>query len=270
MDFIAGEKFYSIADFVYSSNDVEFDYNKLINTFNITKLKDVNVVYLHTMYKEQFFEIIKKLDNKFIIMTHNSDDCINDVVNLPSNVIKWFSQNVNISDVRIESIPIGLENNRWFQHLNKKEKMINKLKTKKSFKNLLYINHNVNTYKQDRVEPYQIFKNKKWASLEMGLNGQNFDSYLDNLYNHKFVLSPRGNGIDTHRKWEALYLKTIPIEKRNINNSFYEDLPICLVDDWSDITEDFLNEEYERIINTNWNLEKLNFSYWKNKIINKL
>jgi len=90
--------------------------------------------------------------------------------------------------------------------------------------------------------------------------------YLDNIYNHKFILSPRGNGIDTHRKWEALYLKTIPIEVRNINNTFYEDLPICFVDDWSDITEEFLNSEYDRITNSEWNLEKLNMNYWVKKI----
>jgi hypothetical protein len=42
------------------------------------------------------------------------------------------------------------------------------------------------------------------------------------------------------------------------------------VDEWSDITEDFLNKEYERIINTIWNLEKLNFKYWENKIKNNI
>lgn len=268
IDFITGEKFYDVADFIYSSNNVEDgneDYNKLNNTFDIKKLKDINIVYLHTMYKNQFFAIIRNLDNKFIIVTHNSDINIINVDNLPDNVIRWFSQNVGVKDDRLQSLPIGLENERWFAHLNKKLKISQKLKETKNFKNLLYVNHNVNTFKDDRVEPYKIFKNK-WTTLEMGTNGQNFDNYLDNIYNHKFVLSPRGNGIDTHRKWEALYLNTIPIEKRNINNSFYEDLPICFVDDWSQVTEEFLTIEYNRISNTTWNLNKLDMFYWKNEI----
>lgn len=270
IDFIVGERFYNI-DFIYSTDSIEQgheDYNRLQSNFNINNLKDVNIVYLHTMYKDQFFNIINKLNNKFIVITHNSDININSVDNLPDNVIRWFSQNVDIKNDRLESLPIGLENSRWFSHLNKKSKMIEKLKESKNVKNLLYINHNINTYKQDRIEPYQIFKNKSWATLQMGYNGQDFDLYLDSIYNHKFVLSPRGNGIDTHRKWESLYLNTIPIEKRNINNSFYEDLPICFVDEWSDITEDFLNKEYERIINIEWNMDKLKMSYWENKIKN--
>ena len=58
------------------------------------------------------------------------------------------------------------------------------------------------------------------------------------------------------------------MEKRNINNSFYEGkLPICFVDDWSELTSDFLESEYERIKNTHWNLEMLTFTFWKNKIL---
>jgi hypothetical protein len=94
--------------------------------------------------------------------------------------------------------------------------------------------------------------------------------YLDDIYNHKFVLCPEGNGTDTHRIWECLYLNTIPIEKRNINNSFYEDLPICFVDDWEEITEDFLNREYERITNTEYDMSKIDFKYWKQKIFNSI
>ena len=95
-------------------------------------------------------------------------------------------------------------------------------------------------------------------------------NYIDKIYNHKFVLSPEGNGTDTHRTWEILYLKSIPIEKRNINNQFFTDLPICFVDDWEEITEDFLNKEYDRINSIKWNLEKLDFNYWKNKILSNV
>jgi len=271
IDFITGERFYDVADFIYSSNNIEHgheDYNKLKNTFDVDKLQDVNIVYLHTMYKDQFFRKISKLDNKFIIITHNSDLNIDDISNLPKNVIRWYAQNVNIVDDRIESIPIGLENEKWFSYLKKKQNIELKLKEEKNFKNLLYINHNINTNKEERTLPYKLLSGKPWTTAQMGVNGQQFFMYLDNIYNHKFVISPRGNGIDTHRKWEALYLNTIPIEKRSINNSFYKDLPICFVNNWSDITEQFLNIEYERITNTEWNLDKLKMSYWKEKILN--
>jgi hypothetical protein len=40
------------------------------------------------------------------------------------------------------------------------------------------------------------------------------------------------------------------------------------VKEWTDITEEFLNKEYEIITNKKWNLEKLYFTYWENKIKN--
>lgn len=268
MNFIVGEKFCNIGDFVFSTNDFE-DYNRLENTFNINKLKEVNIVYLHTMYNDIFFNLIKKLDNKFIVITHNCDKNINSVDNLPDNVIKWYSQNVNYMYDRLYSLPIGLENSKWFPHLHKQDKILNKVKEQKKIKNLIYINHNINTNLKERTIPYKLLKDKSYATIEFGLNGQNFDNYLDNIYNHKFIICPEGNGIDTHRKWETLYLNSIPIEKRSINNSFYDDLPICFIDDWNEITEDFLNSEYLRITNTKWDLRKLDMSYWINEI-NKL
>jgi len=267
MNFIVGEKFYNVANFIYSINNCE-DYNRLVNTFDIKKLKSINIVYLHTMYKDRFFELIKNLDNKFIIVTHNSDTNINNIDNLPKNVIKWYSQNVNIKDDRLESIPIGLENSRWFTDIGKQNKILNKLKNSKNIKKLLYINHNINTNLKERIIPYELLKNESFVTIENGLNGYFYDNYIDNIYNHKFVICPEGNGIDTHRKWETLYLNTIPIEKRNINSSFYEDLPICLVNNWNEINEDFLNKEYDRINNSDWNLNKLDMAYWQNKIIN--
>lgn len=269
MNFIVGEKFYDVADFIFSSNITENgndDYNRLNNTFNVDDLKSINIVYLHTMYKNQFFDIIKHLDNKFIVVTHNSDINIDNVDNLPKNVIKWYSQNVNFKDSRLESLPIGLENSRWFPLIRKQEKILNILNTDKKIKNLVYLNHNVNTNLKERIVPYNLLSNKSFVTSESCENGQNYGNYIYNIYNHKFVICPEGNGIDTHRKWEALYLNSIPIEKRNINSSFYEDLPICLVNNWNEVTEDFLNSEYERITNTKWNSDMLDMLYWKNKI----
>jgi hypothetical protein len=271
MDFILGEKFYTIANFLFSSGKEKFneDFNIINNTFDINLLKDINIVYLHTIYKDIFFDKIKDLPNKFIVMTHNSDVNINHIENLPDNVIKWYSQNINCIDDRLESLPIGLENLRWFGD-TKQNKIVEKLKSPKRIINLLYMNHNISTNMKERKLPYDILQNKSFVTAERGRNGYGFDNFIDKIYNHKFVLCPEGNGIDTHRTWECLYLNTIPIEKRNINNQFYIDLPICFVNNWDEITEDFLNSEYERINNIEWNYDKLTFSYWKEKILKQV
>jgi len=244
----------------------------------ISLANGVDVFYRHTHDVNDFFWSREcQKDKKFILISHNSDgyigkppsrrDCAN--VNLiPDNLIHWFGQNVNIVNERIESIPIGLENDKWFLGVRKKEKMLLKLKEEKTFKNLLYINHNPRTNPEKREGIYEMFsqKCKCWVTIEIGINGVNFDSYLNNIYNHKFVICPEGNGIDTHRTWECLYMGTIPIEKKNINNQFYTDLPILFVNDWEEITEELLVKEYQRIKKTKWNLDKLSFDYWKNRI----
>src|SRR6185437_1247060 len=45
---------------------------------------------------------------------------------------------------------------------------------------------------------------------------RDFEDYLDALASSYFCISPRGNGIDTHRVWEALYLRTVPIVTRSL------------------------------------------------------
>ena len=260
---------------------VAIELNELIQGEKFTYLDNgFNVFYRDTHEVNDFFK--NPPNEKFILISHNSDGKIKkdnirtndgssnaaDISNIPKNLVKWFAQNVCVDHEKVFSIPIGLENSKWFTNLNKKEKIIKKQIEKKEYKNLLYICHNIQTNISERKEPYEIFKDKTWTTLEYGVNGNNFDSYLNNLHSHKFILCPEGNGTDTHRTWESLYVGSIPIEKRNYNNRFYNDLPICFVDEWSDITEEFLNKEYERIVNTDWNLEKLKFHYWSDKIKN--
>jgi hypothetical protein len=227
------------------------------------ELADNNrIFYCHTHDVKGLLEA-KKNDPPYILITHNSDAEVNIVP--PSNVIRWFAQNVNIVDPRIESIPIGLENNKWFPEERKKERMHEISLIPKPKKNLVYLNHNVKTH-PERKKLYPMFEDKTWVTAEKGVNGKGFDHYINNVRSHMFSFCPRGNGIDTHRTWECLYMGTIPIEKRNINNQFYTDLPICFVDEWEEVTEDFLAKEYIRIMSSPLSLEKLLFNYWKNKI----
>lgn len=239
-DYIKGERFIELAD------------NK-------------KIFYCATHELPLFFQRTPK--DPFILITHNSDHQIHTGYKIPDNLIYWFAQNVNRVDSRIESIPIGLENDKWFLAVHKKEKMIIKLTQLRGFKNLVYMNFNTATNPKERIKPYMLFKDKPWCTTRMRCNGFGFDEYLNDLYHHPFAICPEGNGIDTVRTWECLYMGTIPIEKKNINNQFYTDLPILFVNDWEEVTESLLQDEYERIIHTEWNFEKLNFSYWKDKIL---
>jgi hypothetical protein len=277
-NFIQGNQFKSLAKWHYAPariytgnkyrddiNNLPFnDYRFLKNTLDFSKLKSDDIIYTHTFYADQLFEKLEKIEyQQNTVITHNSDNTVDFV---PPDNVYWFTTNVNIRYKSIRSIPIGIENDFWLK--DKKKLMQQKLRDKKNFKRMLYVNHNVKTNPKERQKPYDLFSGKSWATVNTGSNGQGYENYLDNIYNHPFVICPQGNGIDTHRTWECLYMNTIPIEKRNINNQFYTDLPILFVDDWEEITERFLHDSFMRMTSTKWDLKKLTFEYWQNEIIN--
>lgn len=253
MEYIQGEKFKSLAD------------NK-------------KIFYRHTHDVNNFLKH-EAPTTKFILISHNSDGgirinnhrwCDTDFNLAPENLTKWFGQNIECKSEKLQSLPIGLENSEWVLRDNKIEKIKNIVNKEKNIKNLLYLNLNIETNPYERIMPYNILKDKNYATVEYGKNGYNFDSYLDNIYNHCFVICAPGNGFDTHRLWETLYCNTIPIHKRSINTSYYEDLPICFIDDWEQLSdENFLMKEYASIISKKYNKEKINFDYWANLILNE-
>lgn len=258
--FITGEKFIGVGDFVYSLNAKE-DCNKVNNTFCICAVKERNIIYTHTMYVKQLFEEIRGLKSEFIVVTHNCDEQVD--FEPPNNVIKWFAQNVAIEHPCIESIPIGLENDRWVRKIHKQDKMLAKMGEPRKYKNLLYIDHNITNYPSERLKPYQLLEGMPWVT---SMHGTPFDIYINNIYNHNYVICPRGNGIDTHRMWECLYMGTIPIVVKNINNWFYNDMPILYVNDWEEVTEKLLRDMLPTFKNGKWNWKKLTFDYWESKI----
>ena len=93
MDFIQGENFIKLAN-------------------------NENIYYSHTHDVNSFFKTIN-FNHDFILISHNSDGSVTnnpvsnydaDIRNAPKNLKKWYAQNVNVIDERVESIPIGLEN----------------------------------------------------------------------------------------------------------------------------------------------------------------
>jgi hypothetical protein len=235
-----------------------------------------NVFYKHTHEVDYFFKN-EAPNTPFILISHNSDgNVLENAIRpidasfslAPPNLIKWFAQNINYKHDKLQSLPIGLENSEWFIETKKRDKLKEIVKTSKKLINLVYMNHNIKNNPPERQPLYDILSNKSYVTTHYGSNGINFDNYLYNLYNHCFMICPPGNGIGVHQPWEAMYINTIPIQKRYIDNSYYADLPICFVNDWSELeNEEFLRNEYVRIKhNSSWNLEKLNFNYWKKLI----
>ena len=110
--------------------------------------------------------------------------------------------------------------------------------------------------------------------------------YFRELPKYKFVISPEGNGIDCHRHYEALIAGCIPIvEDREQVREKYKGCPILYTKDYSEITESYLNEKYNEMINTVYDFSRLlmstyskieqhqikhNGNYWANRLSGRL
>jgi hypothetical protein len=86
-----------------------------------------------------------------------------------------------------------------------------------------------------------------------------------NQIKYSFVISPHGNGLDCHRTWEALVLGCIPIVKTSALDEIYNDLPVLIVQEWKDVTEQLLNDTINNYKNKQFNYEKLKLNYWIRK-----
>ena len=264
MNFITGNEFKKLSNFV-------LDENGFVKTNNNNN--EIPIFFVKTDLIDLFYS--NYIPNyPFKLITHNSDYSINkNYLEYLDNklLVSWYSQNVNFKHKKLKSIPIGLENSQWFPETRKIEKLFNINSTPKNIKNLVYLNLNILNNPGVRQPIYDMLNNKPYVTTQYGRNGLGYDEYLDNLYNHKFMICPEGNGIDVHQPWESLYVNTIPIQKKNINNSNWRELPICWLDDWEQLTdENFLISEYKRISETKFDLSKLDFDYWRNKIQNSI
>jgi len=89
-------------------------------------------------------------------------------------------------------------------------------------------------------------------------------NFLKNLRRFPFVLAPRGNGADTHRLWETLYLGGIPIVLRDrAIEPLLTRLPVVRIRQWSDLgRRSVLADELQRIAGTKWDASHLRMTWW--------
>lgn len=205
-------------------------------------------IFVKTDDIQHFYERFhKNLEDK-IIITHNSDHEISrqGFGEHIKKVKRQFSQNCSFTDTHSDTaklvpIPIGIENRMWFDHeiLHHVRKRQDIPKTKG-----IYFFFSLGTH-PSRQECYHALRNR----LEFNQNLPR-EEYFVELKRHKYAICPRGNGLDTHRLWECLYLDVIPImlktDSVNIGN-----LPIIYLDKWSDLdvtaTLGFKHQELSKI-----------------------
>ena len=258
-EYIHGDRFRSVSDVVIDGEPTYEQAEFILNNDCI--------IFCKTDYIFMLFEIIIESKFKYVLITHNSDFGIDaryyDVK--PESVMYWFALNVAIKRPNLIPLPSGMERPLGGGYSSDVTVLTEQWKTRRETKNLVYMNHNANNNHDERDYVTELLKDKPWVTWRP--HGVSFKDYISNVYNHCFVISPQGNGIDCHRTWETLYMGSIPIVKRSHLTEFFSALPILIVEDWSVITEELLSIVYDEIKSRDYDYSKLTLSFWEKEIL---
>lgn len=188
-------------------------------------------------------------DKKFIIFTAFEDTPLDDYIwdRIPENVLDIHAANAVVFGGKVHPFPHGIER-KMHSGYNHHDILQRMMSTEVKPNKLLFVAHRADT--GARASIGSLFQDKPWATV----THLPYEQYLREMQNHKFVLCPSGNGIESSRNWETLYMGRVPIFKKHpYLREMFKDFPVLWVDDFSEITENFLktfeylfDEKYDR------------------------
>jgi hypothetical protein len=254
-DYITGNTFKTLSK-IYLDEDKPYITKEELN-------KNSDIIFVKSDYISKFKQKILPLINyKFKLITHNSDtampypyiDLLED-----NRLLHWYGMNANLEHNKFTPIPIGIANEKW-PHGNKQKLFDISQKNNKKDK-LVYCNFDPDTTYY-RYEIIQKLKNKSF--IDFDFVKRPVEEYWNIMSQYQYIISPRGNSIDCHRVWEAIYLGVVPIIENHIAMNNFKELPILFIDTWESLSIEYLLKFYKNIINNN---EKALFNHYKTLII---
>lgn len=298
---------------------------KILSSANFATLNNEETIFFSRMEDLSIvFDKINQKDHDVILITGCGDRSADNFC-APDNVKYWFAQNALCNDERIIPIPIGICNafeqpipqqgsaycGGSYDYCDQLSQLLldvnlNDQTTPKEF---MYANFTIETNQPYRSAIRDIALETDYINYE-GPQDVGFVSgvgkylsedgpkkYVEKILNHEAVLCPIGAGVDTHRLWEALYCKRIPVtinsnsfrhERVNqephypgegwympllpyeyaIYSKLYSQFPIVVLNSYREL---FDKERLKRLIATQkekeFDPQLLDFNYWENMIL---
>jgi hypothetical protein len=189
---------------------------------------------------------------------------------------KIFGINLNPIKSNSFSIPLGLTNDtdespfhRIFGNSNAILTAIKEEERPEKFRSDIYANFTIQTNSKERLQLFRILQSLNVSIQSPNMTHEGRLEYLRSLRTANFVVCPEGNGVDTHRLWETLYVGGTPIVKRNpLIDSLLVDLPVLLVNSWEELTDlGHLETSWVNLQSRIHSGDLLRFSYWNSILL---
>ncbi len=209
-------------------------------TLNIKKVKHYNSIFVKPNFLDMFLKyLFPWIKKKFYLYTGASDYSIDDkylkyIKNV--KIINWIGHNITIDHEKVIKIPIGFSTD-----VGKNPQLLNILKQRR----INYENKECKlllTYMEETSEKRKSlrssFQKKEWVTIAPKCD---FETYMDHINKHRFVCCPRGNGIDTYRFWECIYMGSVPIVESSPLDDLYSKVNCIIVESFDDLKKEQLD-----------------------------
>jgi len=282
MDIVSGEKLQNLCDY-YLGTHSQLTGNPFVNSQphkhlcidsldienqieNVTMNKLFCYLPLLETHLRVLVKILSYIKTPIKLFFHNGDTTFTqehcNALLENKNILCIYSQNLSIHPYtcnRLKPLPIGIANSMW-SHGNIYTWVSRLQMPLPKKQHLIYFYFDVNTNTHKRQSCFDIIRAK---GIEPHPK-RPLSDYIETLSTFKFAICPEGNGIDTHRFWECLYLKVIPICPRNIVTEYYSNFfPVLLLDRWEDLNINAMGSFYETCNWSNYN-NLFDITYWEN------
>jgi len=226
--YVTGDGFRRMANHIYDeSRQVNFH----------SRVEDGDLIFVATHFVPRFLaQVDPKIRASYRLITHNSDSPVDEelIARSSRKVLVWFAQNNIFQHETVVPIPIGLENLHYYNAGI--PNMYTKMRgAGRNPRNRILAGFTIGTNARERQRIHELAL--RAPSVEVLRARLDQQDYLRTLTTYRFMLSPPGNGLDTHRTWEAMYLGVIPIVKDSVAMRAFEQLglPIWILQRWDDI-----------------------------------
>ena len=165
--------------------------------------RDGQTIFVKTDLIKDFFKQVLIGPFSFRMVTGESDfspttffpdDILHTLLDNPL-LIEWRAQNLLFSHPKLTHFPIGVQtcNLEFCQENQERLRSLPK-------KDDVYYNFDIDNNVQERIHF------SKGPAIR-----KDFETYMREMASYKYVMCPMGNGVDTHRFWEAQVCGCIPI-----------------------------------------------------------
>lgn len=259
--FVSGDGFRKLAHHVWEHGKTKIEPNRV---------QAGDIIFCEADELPNFERLcLPRITKPFVLLLGNSD--VNHSLNSLRGItgggsISVFAQNLTDSVPNVQILPIGLENAWRANHGWREAFWMRRLASKTRLPRIMW-SFNFETNPSARAACANALVR---TSVSDSLGSLSPSGHRKALSRYSFVASPPGNGLDTHRMWEALYLGCVPIVVRShlTEQCGLLGLPVWIVEDYGELeglTESDL-EKLAEYFRGSFNNSALWHKFWERRI----